>query len=221
MNADVTILGVELQFLPEKAVYIKHLQSLFVADIHLGKSETFQTLGVPIPNTVNQATLDRLQHLCSQFNPKKLFILGDLFHSKFALVDEVLDSWSHFQNAVNAEITLIIGNHDRKLVQSLPLSSIQYSTDAIQIDNLLLSHEPAPQKGCLNICGHVHPCVHLREKLDSLRLPCFYLDHSKNLLILPSFGEFTGAYELPLTRNTTAYIVVENCVVPLSRQPKP
>jgi metallophosphoesterase superfamily enzyme len=46
-----------------------------------------------------------------------------------------------------------------------------------------------------------------------LRLPCFYLEHHKNLLILPSFGEFTGGYEVELKQNATAYVVVENSVL--------
>lgn len=214
---EVNILGIQLQLLSEKAVYIESLHSLLVADIHLGKSETFQALGVPIPNAVNQTTLNRLQQLCKTLKPHKLFILGDLFHSRFALVDEVLEIWSNFQAAVDADIALIVGNHDRHLIQMLKQLSIQCFTNAVEIDQLKLSHEPSPQPKYLNICGHIHPCVQLKEKLDRLRLPCFYLDRPKNLLILPSFGEFTGAYEVPLTHSSTAYVIADDHVIPLER----
>jgi DNA ligase-associated metallophosphoesterase len=214
---EIDLLGMRLQLLAEKAIYIESSQTLLVADIHLGKSETFQSFGIPIPNQVNWATLDRLQQLCYKFKPQKLFILGDLFHSKYALVDEVLESWSRFQAAVSAEITLIVGNHDRYLIQFLKNTSIYCLTEAIAIDNLLLSHEPSPQVGFLNLCGHVHPCIHLKEKLDRLRLPCFYLDRIQNLLILPSFGEFTGAFEVPLAPHSTAYVIADDQVVPLER----
>ncbi|MBD2060080.1 ligase-associated DNA damage response endonuclease PdeM [Oculatella sp. FACHB-28] len=214
---EIDVLGVRLQLLAEKAVYLESDQILLVADIHLGKSETFQSLGIPIPNRVNQTTLDRLQQLCFKFKPQKLFILGDLFHSKYALVNEVLDSWSRFQAAVDAEVVLIVGNHDRRLIQTLKNTSIQYLTHAIEVGNLLLSHEPSPQPRFLNICGHIHPCVNLKEKLDQLRLPCFYLDRTQNLLVLPSFGEFTGAYEVAFKRNSTAYVIADDCVVSLER----
>lgn len=214
---EIDVLGIRLQLLAEKAVYLESNQSLLVADIHLGKSETFQSLGIPIPNQVNQTTLDRLKRLCFKVEPRRLFILGDLFHSKYALVDEVLAGWSQFQAAVEAEIVLIVGNHDRHLIQTLKNSSIYCFTHAIEVDNLLLSHEPSPQKGFLNICGHIHPCVHLKEKLDQLRLPCFYLDRTQNLLVLPSFGEFTGAYEVPLKRNSAAYVIADDCVISLER----
>jgi len=215
----INVFGVDLQLLPEKAIYIDSLKSLLVADIHLGKSETFQALGVPIPNAVNQQTLDRLQTLCSQFELKNLVILGDLFHSRFALVDEVLDHWRHFLNTVHANVQLIIGNHDRSLISTLKALSIHCVTEAIYVDRLLLSHEPFPQQNYLNICGHVHPCFRVKTRLDNLRLPCFYLDNGQSLLMLPSFGEFTGGYEVKLKPNSTAYVVVDHSVISFGEKP--
>ena len=86
----ITVRGIQLRLLPQKAIYIEALRSLLVSDVHLGKAETFQIQGIPIPNTINQITLGRLQTLCHELEPEILFILGDLFHSKFALVDESL-----------------------------------------------------------------------------------------------------------------------------------
>ena len=210
----ITILGGKLRLLPEKAIYIEGLRSLLVADVHLGKSETFQSRGIPIPNTINQETLDRLQTLCHTLEPETLFILGDLFHSKFALVDEVLDSWSDFLSSINTDVNLILGNHDRSLIEALSHLSMQCSTNPIQIDNLVLSHEPFPQSNCLNICGHLHPCVRIKTKLDDLRLPCFHLETSQNRLTLPSFGEFTGGCEVSLTSDAIAYVVAEDAIIP-------
>lgn len=206
----------QLQLLPEKAIYIKELNSLLMADVHLGKSETFQTLGIPIPNLINQQTLRRLYQLCYEFQPENLIILGDLFHSKLALVDEVLEIWSNFITSINITVQLIIGNHDRPLFQTLEHIPIQFIAETLQVGHLLLSHEPCPQGDRLNICGHFHPCVRLKTRLDSLRLPCFYLDHSQNLLMVPSFGEFTGSYEVQPKTNTTVYVVADDAVIQLS-----
>ncbi|MBW4583154.1 MAG: ligase-associated DNA damage response endonuclease PdeM [Tildeniella nuda ZEHNDER 1965/U140] len=209
----ITVLGTELQLLPEKAIYVEHLQMLLVSDVHLGKSETFQAAGIPISNRVNQDSLDRLQALCLKMQPKTLIILGDLFHSRFSLVKEVLDGWSRFLDAIDLEVKLIIGNHDRALINSLSQLSITCFTDALQCDRLLLSHEPCSQPKALNICGHIHPCVRLRTKLDNLRLPCFYLEQQQKRLVLPSFGAFTGGYEVELKPGSTAYVIAENTVV--------
>ena len=209
----IELSGVKLKLLSDKAIYLSNAHSLLVSDVHLGKSETFQAAGIPVSNQVNQATFQRLQLLCETFQPKTLFVLGDLFHSKFALVDEVLDGWFQFLASTQVDVTLILGNHDRALISTLMQLSIECITTPIQVENVVLSHEPSPQPGCLNICGHVHPCVRLKSKLDNLRLPCFYLDQAQNMLILPSFGEFTGGYEMPLTRHSTAYVIADDRVI--------
>jgi len=210
----LSLSGTELQLLPEKALYLESLQSLLVADVHLGKSETFQAAGIPISNQVNQDSLDRLQTLCLKLKPTSLIVLGDLFHSRFSLVTEVVDGWTRFLNAVPIDVKLIIGNHDRALANRLSALSIHCSTD-LQIDRLLLSHEPSPQPKTLNICGHIHPCVRIRTKLDNLRLPCFYLDQTQNMLVLPSFGAFTGGYEVKLKKGAIAYAIAEDSIIAL------
>jgi len=211
----LTLADITLHLLPEKAIYLPELALLLVADVHLGKSETFQSAGVPVPSLVNQATLDRLQQLCQQVQPKKLLVLGDLFHSSAAVTDGLLEEWAKFCDRVVTQVQVLVGNHDRRLVRALLERAIPTETDAIRQGRLLLSHEPAPESGFLNLCGHLHPCLRLQSRLDRLRLPCFYLDHSKSLLVLPAFGEFTGGYEVSLTATTTAYVVAAGTIVPL------
>lgn len=210
----ITIAGVTLQLLPQKAVYIESLKTLLVCDMHLGKSETFQSLGIPIANQVNQATIDRLHQLCLLLKPQRLIILGDLFHSKIGLVEEVIAQWTTFVESIAATVQLIVGNHDRQLMDLLSSQGMEWTTEAIQLDRLILSHHPAPQPDCLNICGHIHPCIRIKTRLDNLRLPCFFLDGTTNVLVLPSFGEFTGGHEMKVTKKTIAYAVVEDAIVP-------
>ena len=212
----ISILGTELQLLPEKAIYLESLESLLVSDVHLGKSETFQAAGIPISNQVNQDSLNRLQALCLKTQPKTLVILGDLFHSRFSLVKEVVDGWARFLAATKVDVKLIVGNHDRALSKRLEPLSIECFTEALQYDRLLLSHEPCSQPKTLNICGHIHPCVHIKTKLDQLRLPCFYLERKEKRLVLPSFGAFTGGYEVELKPGSTAYAIAEDTIVPFA-----
>lgn len=211
----ITLLGHTLQLLAEKAIYLPQRRLLLVADVHLGKSETFQAAGVPIPNAINQATLMRLQHLCDRHEPTKLVILGDLFHSRLALVEEVRHAWAQFLAQIQLPVSLIVGNHDRALGGQLEQLGVHCIPEPFSLDTLILSHTPHPHPQHLNLCGHIHPCIQLKTRLDRLRLPCFYLDQNYTL-ILPSFGEFTGGYELPLRPRTTAFAVVDNTVVPLT-----
>ena len=207
---EIDLFGQRLQLLDDKGLYIPDVEALLVSDVHLGKAETFQSFGIPISNEMNEENLNRLRSLCQQTQPKKLFILGDLFHSKESLVPEVLISWDTFLTEISAEVTLIVGNHDRRLVAALPPLNMDTQVDAVTIGDFLLSHEPvAVKEQRLNICGHIHPVVKLRSHTDSLRLPCFFVEHDSKRLTLPSFGEFTGGYEVDLVNNTSAYVACE------------
>ena len=46
----------------------------------------------------------------------------------------------------------------------------------------------------MNICGHYHPKIYLKNNGDKLSFRCFAMDKTKNTLFLPAFGELTGGY---------------------------
>lgn len=207
---EITVGQTQLVLLPEKAVYLQALQYLLVADVHLGKAETFQARGIAISHQVNRDTLDRLEALCTRLKPQSLVILGDLFHSRDALVEEVLTAWDQWQQRVPTRVQFLVGNHDRPLVSRLRQFSIECLTEPLQLPQIRLSHEPDPSPDCLNLCGHLHPRLRLKTRLDELRLPCFYLDTVQKLLVLPSFGGFTGGYDIDLKPGAIAYAIVED-----------
>ena len=208
------IAALDLELLPEKAVYVESLRSLLVADVHLGKSETFQHFGIPVPSQVNQTTLARLQALCHRFQPEFLWILGDLFHGQAGMVAEVLAIWRQFLEDLPVKAHLIVGNHDRPLVSSLRQLPLDCRTEAVELGAILLSHEPHPDRTQLNLCGHVHPCLRLNSRLDRLRLPCFHWEPQQNRITLPAFGEFTGGYDVRLVGDAVAYAIAEEQIVP-------
>ncbi|MEM6450330.1 MAG: ligase-associated DNA damage response endonuclease PdeM [Cyanobacteria bacterium P01_D01_bin.105] len=214
---EICLLDQRLRLLEDKALYLPDVDALLVSDVHLGKAEAFQALGIPISNEINSENLARLRRLVAQTHPKKLFILGDLFHSKQSLVSEVLTDWDLFLKEIAADVCLIVGNHDRRLVAALPPMPMRCEIEAVTVGPFLLSHEPEMRDGAkLNICGHIHPVVKLRSRTDSLRLPCFFLERAQRRLTLPSFGEFTGGYEVDLTDNDCAYVVCEGDIIPFS-----
>jgi uncharacterized protein len=207
---EIRLFDLRLQLLDDKALYLPDEGALLVSDVHLGKAETFQGLGIPISSQINEENLQRLRLLHAQTQPKKLFILGDLFHSKQSLVPEVLCSWDTFLKEIEAQVCLIVGNHDRRLIAALPPLAMACQADAVSLGPFLLSHEPEiDHAAALNICGHIHPVVKLRSHTDSLRLPCFFVERDEKRLTLPSFGEFTGGYEVDLIGNTCAYVACE------------
>lgn len=213
-QTSIQLQGETLHLLPDKAIYLEQAKSLLLSDVHLGKADTFQNFGIPIPLSVNDSILGRLKALCDLHQPEFLFILGDLFHSKIAMNEELLAAWQAFLESTETEIHLLLGNHDRRLLKSLAHLPMQTTIENIQLGSFLLSHEPCPDGDAVNICGHIHPCFRMGSKLDRLRLPCFYFDAAQNLMMLPSFGEFTGGYEVPMSKGSTAYVIAEDSVVP-------
>ena len=228
--------SLSVQLLPQKAAYIPSLRSLLVSDIHLGKAETFQHFGIPISSQVNGDSLTRLLTLCRQLAPQRLFILGDLVHSRHGWTDPVQAQWQTFVQAVDLEIVLIVGNHDRHSIghtidQIPPYTTawheslqVQCVSERVQLEGLILSHDPYESAHLeesyeLNICGHIHPCLRLKSRLDDLRLPCFFLERVQNRLILPSFGTFTGGYDIDLRPETVAYGIVDDRVIAFAGKP--
>ncbi|MEM6597458.1 MAG: ligase-associated DNA damage response endonuclease PdeM [Cyanobacteria bacterium P01_D01_bin.36] len=217
---EIELFGHRLQLLDDKALYVPNAKALLVSDVHLGKAETFQSFGIPISNEMNEANLARLRSLCQQTQPSELFILGDLFHSRQSLVPEVLIAWDSFLKEIAIKVTLIVGNHDRRLISALPPLPMKAQAEAVTLDSFLLSHEPEIRhSAALNICGHIHPVVGLRSRTDSLRLPCFFVEHHAKRLTLPSFGEFTGGYEVELIENTCAYVACEGDAIRFDAKP--
>ena len=92
---EIVLFGQRLQLLEDKALYLPEAEALLVSDVHLGKAETFQSFGIPIASAINDENLSRLRALVAQTTAKRLFILGDLFHSKKSLVPEVLVEWDN------------------------------------------------------------------------------------------------------------------------------
>lgn len=183
--------GFSLIFLAEKALWIKELQILLIADLHFGKAAHFRKSGIPIPEPVHDSDFTKLKNLILKFSPKHIYFLGDLFHSVWNEQWEVLNSF--LLEFSETEFHLVMGNHDILPSSIYHQSVLKIHKEPLLIESFALSHEPLQPKteGVLNICGHLHPGVLLRGKArQSVRIPCFFW--SGSTLILPSFGNFTG-----------------------------
>ncbi len=209
----LTVGETQLHLLPDRALYLPAQRALLLSDLHLGKAETFQYHGLPVPSQVNQATLARLEVLCDRHHPDSLWILGDLFHGREGMADAVIEAWLQFLHRTQVSAHLILGNHDRHLQDTLSQLSVQCWGSAVEVDGILFSHEPDGDQDHLNICGHIHPCLRLTMGCDRLRLPCFHWQSRQHRLTLPSFGEFTGGYDIALAAGEVAYVVAEGAVV--------
>jgi len=180
-----------LEMLPSRALFIHKTRELLICDVHLGKADYFQKNGIPLTNNSDEDNFSRIQKIVKIYEPKKVIVLGDLFHSKYSISDSLKNKVEILPKILNAEIELIIGNHDLGC-EIKNLSFLNYK----KYEKIILSHEPIKSKDddFLNICGHYHPKLYLKDTNDKLSFRCFAMDQKKRILYLPAFGDLTGGY---------------------------
>jgi DNA ligase-associated metallophosphoesterase len=190
-NAAFTWQGTSLELLPQRALWDGATGALLVADLHLGKAESFQASGIPLPSDGDLSTLNQLLELAAQRQPQRVVVLGDLIHSRVGLTGELRAKIRALPELLGCTLELIGGNHD----QGSWLEGLSAGPPR-RCGQLWLSHEPCTpnEANLLNVAGHVHPVAVLGQGADRLRLPCFALQRQARQLLLPAFGHLTGGY---------------------------
>lgn len=183
--------GTELTLLPQRCVWLAASRVLLVADLHLGKAESFQASGIPLPSDGDLGNLNQLLELTTALQPERVVVLGDLIHGRLGLTAELRAKIAALPELMGCALELVGGNHD----QGSWLEGLQAGPSR-RLENLWLSHEPCTpsEPALLNVAGHVHPVAVLGGAADRLRLPCFALNNAKRQLLLPAFGALTGGY---------------------------
>jgi len=201
------VAGEDVLLYAERALYWPAGRTLFVADVHLGKTAAFRSGGVALPGGATAANLARLSALVNATGCEALVVLGDLIHAaagRTAALDRAVGHW----RATHAElaITLVRGNHDSHAGDPPAAWRVDVVGGPEPAPPFLLCHEPpdAAAGGLFGyaLAGHVHPAVHISGAgLQSERLPCFVL--GRHRAILPAFGRFTGSAAQRWARDDT------------------
>ena len=180
-----------LEMLPSRALFLPETKELLICDIHLGKAEYFQQNGIPLTNNSDENNFARIKKIVKKYTPDKLIILGDLFHSKYSIDKTLQKKVEDLPELLKTNVELVLGNHD----VGCDIKNIKI-VDIRKTKNITFSHEPVNLENnkTLNICGHYHPKIYLKNKGDKLSFSCFAMDLNKNVLYLPAFGDLTGGY---------------------------
>ncbi|MBM5825416.1 MAG: ligase-associated DNA damage response endonuclease PdeM [Cyanobacteria bacterium M_surface_10_m2_119] len=198
--------GERLQLLAQRAVWDPQRRVLLLADLHLGKAESFQAQGIPLPSDGDGSTLNALLALADAWEPEQVVVLGDLIHSRLGLTGELRAKLAALPELLGCPLRLIGGNHERG---SWIAGLAQEPSQAL--GPWWLSHEPEPRTGRLNLCGHLHPVALLGGQGDRLRLSCFSYCPRSERLALPAFGALTGG--MPLPRHERQWLLADGAVL--------
>lgn len=196
----------------QRVLYWEAQEALILSDIHIGKTAHFRQHGIAIPDAVLLKDLQRLEILIENFNPKKLFVVGDLFHADYNQNFDVFITW--MQQFPTLEKILIRGNHDRFKASFYESFGFQ-TKEQLQINSLVFVHESEQAAaGKHYISGHTHPGVRIQMKgRQYLKLPCFQVTSQQ--LILPAFSLFTGLNTRTSLENVKNYAFTEDAILEL------
>lgn len=138
---------------------------------------------------------------------------GDFVHAAPQANDPFLVEFSQWRaQHQQLDITLVLGNHDRSM-QRLPSAWNLNLLDEMALHDIVLIHEPEHASGKQPfIAGHIHPCYRMKLGRSRLRLSVFWLQQRSNVngLILPSFGGFTGGFNIAPMRRDQCWGVQDN-----------
>jgi len=175
-----------------RAVYWPRGETLFVADVHLGKAAAFRSGGVPVPRGATASDLARLSTLIAETGARNVVVLGDFLHAAAGRVPALDDAFVAWRGAHrDVALTLVRGNHDEHAGDPPRAWRVDVVGEPHALPPFLACHRPlAPTTGHA-LCGHLHPGVWVSGRArESVRLPCFVLGPRRTLL--PAFGRFTG-----------------------------
>ena len=215
---------------PSRIIYWEDEQAVIISDLHFGKTGHFRKSGIAIPQSAFRNDMQRLFEQIQYFQPHKLIIVGDMFHSKANKELEFFLKWRN--DHAHLEIILVKGNHDILQTDWYEQSCIQLTNPSLYIKEFCFVHDlaifqnpdmaagsaptiPTIQKTKpehFYFTGHIHPGILIRGLgKQSLRFPCFYF--GEQYAILPAFGNFTGFSLIEPSSRENVFAIVENKII--------
>ncbi len=200
---------------PLRAIFWEEEKAVIMADLHLGKSGHFRKNGIAIPQSVYQDDLHRMIQIMQYFQPQKLIVVGDLFHSH---ANKELDLFCKWRNDFPVqEVLLVKGNHDilpqpfyKKAGITLTGNVLHLGETFAFIHDLKDMAQESEEK--FYFSGHIHPGIRLAGMAkQQLSFPCFY--RTERYMVLPAFGNFTGLHHVKPQQNDHIFAIVENKIL--------
>jgi DNA ligase-associated metallophosphoesterase len=189
--APLHIAGERLMLDPAGAAFWPGQSLLAVADLHLEKGSAYAARGQMLPPYDTRETLSRLGREVAALAPRRVIFLGDTLHDGRAetrIAPE--DAGALSDLAAGLDLVWVVGNHDADGPVNLPGRCVQ----TVEIDTLILRHEPQSGAQPGEVAGHLHPCAKVKGRGRSVRRRCFATDGTR--LVLPAFGAYAGGLNI-------------------------
>lgn len=198
-SLEVRLGGEPVHLLADRALYWPARRRLLLADLHLGKADTFRAAGIALPRGGTALDLARISTLVAATGAEAVWVLGDMLHGRTDL-SSWRAAWIDFRDRhPGLSIAVVDGNHDRALQQAG--LDIERLGDAVHDGPFVLRHAPGRDPRGHVLCGHLHPVLKLPGQP---RTQAFWLQAS--CTVLPAFSAFTGGQPVRLHPTETAVL---------------
>lgn len=179
--------------------------TVFLADLHLGKSDIFRRAGIPIPEGNTTADLERIESLVQRYQLNRVVLLGDFLHGRSVAQAAYAKSFAAWrQSREDLNFVVIAGNHDRFDAFRCADWNVSWQHEGASIGPFVCRHHPQASPEGYVLAGHIHPVMFLYGSArERLRVPVLWLREGH--AVLPSFGSFTGGAEVTPSESESVY----------------
>ncbi|MEZ0345718.1 MAG: metallophosphoesterase [Infirmifilum sp.] len=215
LSKDLEIVGLGL--------YLKRLNALVVADLHIGYEEALSEDGIFIPPVQASEIREMLARMVDETAASRIILLGDIKH-EFGDVTrqewrETSELLSYLLEDLKLKIDVVRGNHDNYLISLLKKMNIPLHDPYLLEGEILLfhGHKPLPIEGFEEkvktiVMGHEHPALTLRDELGARVKLKALLDGEymgKRVLVLPALSPLMPGTEVNIERSLLSPLLRE------------
>ncbi len=187
-------------------IYIKSLNALVVADLHLGYEGVMAKKGTLLPKVNLRKIIDTLSIALTRTKAKTIIVDGDI-KNEFSRVDEEefneLYDFVSFVRDKGADLVLIKGNHDNFVEKyKEPFKLRIYRQEARIGDYLFFHGEEFPEdikRVKMLIMGHEHPAIGVYNGAGKKeKLAAFLVGTYKRapLLVIPAMNYYAAGTDM-------------------------
>ena len=189
-NRTIDFAGRKMILHPSGSIFWPDQATLIVGDLHFEKASWYHHTGQFLPPYDSGVTLKKLETVMSEFFPRRLILLGDVFHDNAAWYRMAQTDQEHLAKLLEGRETIYVnGNHDLNVTLPSQFSGLMYSLAGVTFRHIMDTNDQGPE-----ISAHFHPIAIVKYRGTRIRRACFV--HKKNRILLPAFGALTGGLDV-------------------------
>lgn len=213
----VTIEGEDFIFSEKCALIWPKQKLLAVADLHFGKSTTFQSHGFWLPEKTELDDIERLRELIKEHKSEIVLFLGDFLHLSLDFAPRVIKELQQLgEDFPDTRFVVIVGAHRTQQVKKWP-SALEFidRTDGVRIGGFTFSHDVDNSKkfdsAYFTWYGHLYPVVKLAQRSELV--PAFLVEEHQGCL--PAFASLPRGSDVTGKEHGHIYAVTPEKVISL------